>query len=260
MRAESKPHLNELAAQVDGAAVNALPIEQLSRRHSFSLEDAYEIQRLSIDLRLDRGETITGIKMGFTSRAKRRQMGVEEMIFGHLTDAMLVDDGGDMPLSRCIHPRAEPEVAFLMKKPLGGMVSPAQAMAAVEAVAPAIEIIDSRYRDFKFTLEDVVADNCSSSGYVLGSWCSPATDISNLGIVFQFDGRPVDIGSSAAILGHPARSLAAASRLLGRYGLMLEPGWVVMAGSATAAFPLRGNVHVLSEVEALGQVGFLVDQ
>src|SRR5690606_18888326 len=127
------------------------------------------------------------------------------------------------------------------------------AMAAVEAVAPAIEVIDSRYRDFKFTLEDVVADNCSSAAYVLGSWNRPDEDIGNLGMLLEFNGRVVGVGSSAAILGHPARSLAAASRLLGAAGRQLEAGWVVMAGSATAAQPLTTGLHVRATVQHLGR-------
>src|SRR5690606_15497249 len=199
-----------------------------------------------------------GMKMGFTSRAKMVQMGVHDMIWGRLTDGMMIEDGGEVALSRFIHPRVEPEVAFLMKAPLSGMVSPAQAMAAVDAVAPALEIIDSRYKDFKFSLTDVVADNSSSSGFVVGPWCRPDQDLANLGMVLTFDGRPVQIGSTAAILGHPARSLAAAARMAASAGERLEPGWIVMAGGATAAEALRAGVYVQLDVQNLGSVSFSV--
>jgi 2-oxo-3-hexenedioate decarboxylase len=152
----------------------------------------------------------------------------------------------------------EPEIAFLLRTPLAGRVSPLQALAAVEAIAPAMEIIDSRYRDFKFSLEDVVADNASSSGFVVGPWQRPDTDFSNLGMIMSFDGHAVQIGSSAGILGHPLRSLAAAARMVAEAGERLEAGWVVMAGAATAAEALRPGIHVETEVQALGRVAFTV--
>ncbi len=160
--------------------------------------------------------------MGFTSRAKMIQMGVDDMIWGRLSNGMLVEDGGEIDLSRYVHPRAEPEVAFLLGAPLEGDVSAAEAMLAVEAIAPAIEIIDSRYKAFKFSWADVVADNCSSSGYVLGAWQNLDADLSNLGMILEVNGRPAQIGSSAAILGHPARSLAAAARLSSEAGEPLQ--------------------------------------
>ena len=171
---------------------------------------------------------------------------------------MLIADGGTLSLQDYIHPRVEPEVAFLLKSPMSGHLSPAEAMTHVEAVAPALEIIDSRYRDFKFSLTDVVADNCSSAAYVLGPWNRPDGDISNLGMVLTFNGRPVEIGSSAAILGHPARSLADAARFASETGDTLEAGFVVLAGGATAAVALEPDTAVRLEVEALGSTGFSV--
>ena len=95
--------------------------------------------------------------MGLTSRAKMQQMGVSEVIWGRLTDAMRLEEGGEMSHARYTHPRVEPEIAYIMRKPLSGNVSLAEALDAVEAVAPAMEIIDSRYRNFKFALADVIA-------------------------------------------------------------------------------------------------------
>jgi 2-oxo-3-hexenedioate decarboxylase len=196
--------------------------------------------------------------MGFTSRAKMLQMGVSDLIWGRLTDGMVVEDGRETPIDRYIHPRAEPEIAFLLAKPLRGIVTPLEALAAVEAVAPAVEIIDSRYRDFKFSLTDVVADNSSSSGFVVGPWGRPDTDLSNLGMLFDVEGHPPVCVSSAAILGHPLRSLAAAARLTAQYGSGLEAGMIVLAGGAAAALPLAGGNHVGLEVEQLGRLSFNV--
>ncbi len=250
--------IEKIADTVDAAARTATAIPQLSETIDMTVEEAYLVQAMALERRYSRGERQVGIKMGLTSRAKMQQVGVDELLWGRLTNAMLVEDGGEIELSHYVHPRAEPEIAFLMKKPLSGPLSPAQAIAAVEAIAPAIEIIDSRYKDFQFSLSDVVADNSSSSGFVVGPWCRPDLDISNMGVVFELDGHAAQIGSTAAILGHPARSLAAASRMLGADMLTLEQGWIVMAGGVTAAEPLSAGVHVRNTVENLGSVSFSV--
>lgn len=250
--------IQKLASIVDRAALDARAIAQLSAETTLTLAEAYAVQKASIGLRLARGERRVGVKMGFTNRAKAQQMGVHEIVCGRLTDRMIIEDGGNVDFARYVHPRIEPEIAFLLKTPLEGVVTPAQALAAVEAIAPAMELIDSRYENFKFSLEDVVADNASSSGFVVGPWHRPDIDFSNLGIVLSFDGRPVQIGSSAAILGHPLRSLVAAARMSTAGGERLEPGWMVMAGSATTAEPLRRGLFVQTEIQSLGRVAFAV--
>jgi 2-oxo-3-hexenedioate decarboxylase len=194
--------------------------------------------------------------MGFTSRAKMAQMGLSEMIFGRLTDAMLIEAGGTVSRSRFVHPRVEPEVAFLLKRPLAGRIDAMTAVAAVEAVAPALEIIDSRYENFKFSLTDVIADNSSSSGLVIGAWSDPSADLSNLGMVMEIDGASLQIGSTAAILGNPVYSLVAAARLVAERGERLEAGDIVMAGGATAAEALSAGNFVKLSVQRLGTVAF----
>ena len=248
----------KLARTVDTAAYKAKSIAQLSKKTKYSLDDAYAIQAASIQRRLDRGEKRNGMKMGFTSRAKMIQMGLNDMIWGRLTDQMMVEDGDTVSLQNYVHPRVEPEIAFLLKRPLSYPCTAAEALSAVDGVAPAMEIIDSRYHNFKFSLADVVADNSSSSGFVLGAWQSPNVDLTNLGMVLEFNGRPVQIGSSAAILGQPVRSLAAASRLSTDAGRRLEAGWIVMAGGATAAEALKPGIYVRNIVQDLGFVGFSV--
>lgn len=251
--------LADLAAIVDEAARTATAIAQLTDTlPGLTVEDAYAVQALSIARRRARGERRAGYKMGLTSRAKMQQVGVSEVVWGRLTDAMRLTEGGDLRRSAFVHPRVEPEIAYVIGKPLEGEVSAAEALAAVAAIAPAMEIIDSRYRDFKFALPDVVADNSSSSGFYLGTWFPAATDVSNLGIVLEVDGRPVQIGSSAAILGDPIRSLVAAARLVGRAGERLEPGDVVLAGGATAAHPLTPGQFVRTTFQRLGSVSFTV--
>lgn len=251
--------LAAFAAIVDEAARTASAIPQFSETApDFSVEDAYAVQALSVQRRFARGERRAGFKMGLTSRAKMQQVGVSEVVWGRLTDAMRIAEGGEMSRQRYVHPRVEPEIAYLIGRPLAGDVSPLEAQNAVEALCCAVEIIDSRYRDFKFALPDVVADNSSSSGFVLGGWHKPSTDVRNLGILLQVDGQTVQVGSSAAILGDPARSLVAAARVVAQAGLSLEPGDIVLAGGATAAHPLQPGNHVQASFQGLGAVSFNV--
>jgi len=250
------PDIKALAQRVDDAAHFAKEIPQLSEQ--ITLADAYAIQKESLGRRFARGERQVGIKMGFTSRDKMVQMGVHDMIWGRLTDRMIVEDGGKTSFKTYVHPRIEPEIAFLLKHELVGTITPLQALSAVEAVAPAVELIDSRYQAFKFSLTDVVADNSSSSGFVVGPWHAPDVDFSNLGIVVSFNGTPVLVGSTAAILGHPLRSLVAAARFAAEAGEPLQPGWMVMAGGASHAEALKPGLYVECEVQNLGRCSFTV--
>jgi len=245
-----------IAERLDQAMRVAAATPQLSE--PLSLEEAYAVQAASLARRYARGETRVGIKMGFTSRAKMVQMGVDEMIWGRLTDAMLVEDGGTIAFGRYVHPRVEPEIAFVLKDALPASVTPAAALIAVGGIAPALEIIDSRYKDFKFSVTDVVADNSSSSSFVVGPWSDPSEDFSNLGMLLEIDGETRQIGSSAAILGHPIRSLVAAARLAAAAGEPLKAGDIVMAGGATAAEALSPGQHVRLTVQKIGRAEFTV--
>lgn len=243
------------ARQLDDAAVCAQAMAQFPAG-SFDLEQAYVIQRAAIQRRVDRGDSICGIKLGFTSRAKMLQMGVHDLIWGWLTRSMLEEEGASIDLSQYIHPRVEPEVCFLTKRTIDRPMNALQALDCIEAVAPALEIIDSRYRDFRFTLEDVVADNCSSAGVVVGSFSRNFDALSNAGVLMAFNGRHVQIGSTAAILGHPLRAFVQASRLLAANGLCLPAGSLIMAGAATAAQALPPTTHVRCDIHGLGRVEF----
>ncbi|MGH6640310.1 MAG: 2-keto-4-pentenoate hydratase, partial [Polaromonas sp.] len=181
---------------------------------------------------------------------------VHDLIWGWLTESMLEEEGGTVDLARYIHPRVEPEVCFLTRRDISGPITALEAADYVEAVAPALEIIDSRFQNFKFTLEDVVADNCSSAGLVVGPWSRQLDRLGNAGVSVTFDGRTVLSGSTAAILGHPLRSLVQASRLLAACKHSLPAGSLIMAGAATAAQALEPNTHVRCDINGLGRVEF----
>ncbi|CBW75586.1 4-oxalocrotonate decarboxylase (EC 4.1.1.77) [Mycetohabitans rhizoxinica HKI 454] len=250
--------ITEYATLLDTAARDAHEVEQFDLDARLSLEDAYAIQAASIARRLERGERRVGVKMGFTSRAKMLQMGLSDVIWGRLTCAMQLEEGASVSFRRFVHPRVEPEIAFLLKRPLAADVTAPAALAAVEAIAPAIEVIDSRYKNFKFTLPEVIADNASSSGFVIGAWCDPHIDFSNLGLTLNIDGQVKQVGSSAALLGHPLRSLVAAARLSAQAGEPLQAGWIVMAGGATSAEYIAPGQYVSIDIERLGSAGFHV--
>lgn len=252
-------NLMAIAQLLDDAARHATAVPQLSTSgFTLDLAQAYQVQAGSIDRRLARGEQLVGVKMGFTSRAKMQQMGVDDLIWGRLTDGMALSDGGTLQLHHYVHPRVEPEIAFRLGSPLRGEISLAQAMAAVDAVAIAMEVIDSRYENFRFSLVDVVADNSSSSGFVIGPWQAPVADIGTLPIKLLFDNTTVQQDSSAAILGNPYQSLVEAARLAAESGLTLEAGWIVLAGAATAASALHPGTTVSAECPQLGSVALTI--
>ncbi len=246
----------KLAEAIDDATRTATLIPKLSSLGDLSVEEAYAIQGASIARRLARGDEMIGVKMGMTNPVLRAQLGLDDAVFGRLTRTMRATDGGDLKLIPHLSPRVEAELVFLLKKPLSGPVSPAEAMSAVEAVAPAIEIIGTRFDDLAFSLVDALADNVSAFGICVGAWNKPDVDLSNLGMVLEFNGRVAQTGSSAALAGHPARSLAAASRLAAENGMEIKEGWIVLAGSATNPTAIAPGMHVRHVVEKLGTVEF----
>ncbi len=251
-------NLKDLAKIVDEAARNAQPISQLSTGHKFSEKEAYEIQADSIERRYARGEKLVGVKLGFTSKAKMVQMGVHDMIWGRLTDEMLIEKNENVLLEKFIHPRAEPEICFLVKKEITQEVPMSDIKKYISGVASAIEIIDSRYQNFKFSLEDVIADNCSSSGFVVGEWHDVETPIGDLKMDLIINDQVVQSGSSKAILGDPWESAVAATRLCAQHGQVIPAGSYIMAGAATSAVYLEKNQTVKVKVEQLGSVSFSV--
>jgi 2-oxo-3-hexenedioate decarboxylase len=241
--------VDELAARLDRAQQAGKPTEQLTAGTELDVATAYQIQAELVGHRIRRGERLVGLKLGLTSRAKMAQVGVWEVIWGQLTDAMRIPDGGTVEVAGHVHPRVEPEVAFL----LAGEPDPAERFeVAVRAVAPALELIDSRYRDFRFTLPDVIADNASAAGFVLGRWRPVPDRLDHLGVLLEVDGRVVETGSTAAILGDPRRAYHQGVRLAGRAGVRLPAEWVLLAGAATAAVPLTPGSYLQAVVEGLG--------
>lgn len=223
----------------------------------FDVTTAYAVQDAALSRRLARGEHLTGIKLGLTSRAKQQQVGVDTPNTAWLTDAMSLPAGRPVGVDEFIQPRVEPEIAFVLKHALAGPgVDAASALAAVGLVFGALEIIDSRYSGYRFTLADATADNSSSGRYVTGSRGVPPAelDLALEACLVVVDGEVTDSATGAAVLGHPAEALAFAANALGQRGRAIEPGWIVLTGGMTDAVPLVPGRSVRAEFTNLGSV------
>lgn len=247
-------NFNQIAQKLDQAAQQASAVEQISLHHKMNLQESYAVQSISLGRRYLRGEKWVGIKLGFTSKAKMEQMGVHDMIWGRLTDKMFFKSGSELPLKQFIHPRAEPEIAFRVSKDINEQVTLENAKDFVNGLAVAIEIIDSRYKNFKFSLEDVIADNCSSTGFSLGEWMPVDTKIQDVSISLHINEAEVQSGNSNAILGNPWESFVAAARLAQDNGELLAKGAIILAGAATPAVYLDKGQHIEAKAEGLGNV------
>lgn len=217
----------------------------------------YEIQDLTLARRLERGEKLVGIKLGLTSRAKQQRMGVETPFVAWLTDAMILPAGDPVPQDRLIHPRIEPELVFVMGERLEGPgVTAARAMAAVGSVLGGVELIDSRYTDFKFAAGDVIADNASSGAFVTGPVAIPPSevDLSLEAVLVEVDGQIVDSATGAAVQGHPGEALALAANDLATRGHAIEPGWIVLTGGMTDAYFAPPGSSISCHFSSLGSV------
>lgn len=255
---EHREKTSEMALILDRARLEAREIQPLVQTYpELDLEAAYRVQDEGIRLRESRGEKAIGLKMGFTSEAKRQQMGLHLPIYGVLTDRMKVQDGGVFSLKGSIHPKIEPEIAFKIARDLRGKVSREEALAACEWVSAAMEILDSRFTGFKyFSLPDVVADNCSSSHFVVSGRPSSIKDIdlANLTMTMEVNDDPVQSAPSSAISGDPALSIVELCGLLDSRGLALKAGTIVMAGAATQAVPMKSGDRVRLRVTGLETV------
>lgn len=221
------------------------------------LTTAYTVQDETLRRRLARGERLVGVKLGLTSKAKQKRMGIDAPLTAWLTDAMVLPAEAPVPQEELIHPRVEPEIVFVMGRRLAGPgVTADTALAAVASVCGGLEIIDSRYRDFRFTLPDVVADNASSGRFATGAVTVPPDrlDLAAETCWVEVDGEVVDTATGAAVQGHPAEALALAANELGKRGLAIEPGWIVLTGGMTDAVHVTPTTSVRIRFTHLGEL------
>jgi 2-keto-4-pentenoate hydratase len=248
----------EIAEILLGAYTSRQPVEPLTEKYAgLTLEDAYKIQLLQVRRWLSAGARIKGHKVGLTSAAMQRQLGVGQPDYGHLLDSMFWLENEPVPASRFLQPRVEPEIAFVLARELRGPgVTVADAIGAVGFVLPALELIDSRIRDWRIKLLDTIADNASSAGVVLGSTPVPltATDLRLAGCNLHKNGEVAGTGAGGAVLGSPLTALVWLANTLGERGVVLQPGQVILPGSVTAAIPVGAGDTVTATFAGLGSV------
>jgi 2-keto-4-pentenoate hydratase len=248
----------EIAGALLGAYESRKPVDPLTERyHDLTVEDAYEIQLLQVARWVAAGARVKGHKVGLTSAVMQRQFGVSQPDYGHLLDGMFWPEHEQVPLARFLQPRVEPETAFVLARPLRGPgVTVAEAITAVGFVLPALELIDSRIRDWKIGLADTIADNASSGGLVLGSTPVPlaAVDLRLAGCNLHKNGELAGTGACGAVLGSPLTALVWLANTLGARGVVLEEGQVILPGSVTASVPVGAGDTVTATFAGLGSV------
>jgi len=245
----------DLADRLYAAERTRTPIPPLVTTHpEIDVVDAYEIQLYNIHRR-DR--PVLGHKVGLSSPVMQQMMGVDEPDYGHLLDDMALTQAAPVETARYCYPRVEVEVAFLLGADLPGEgCTEADVLAATEAVAPSIELIDSRILDWKISIADTIADNASSAGFVLGdARVDPSdVDLQAIDATLWRNGEQAAKGRSDAVLGNPVRAVAWLAGKVARFGVRLRAGHIVMPGSCTRAIDARPGDEFRAEFVGLGDV------
>lgn len=256
--------IHQSALVLEQARVQSTPVPPLTKsifegETSMSLLEAYTIQQAGIAQRIKAGDRVVGYKMGLTSKAKMEQMGLHTPIYGVLLQSMQIHPQKGYSLKGKIHPKIEPEIAFITSQELKGDVTPEQALRACQYLVPALEILDSRFKDFKyFSLPDVVADNSSSCDFVIGNPIELKNfngDLKKIQVEISEDGTKLHEALSSAALGDPIASLVEQVRLLWEYEQKpLPAGSIVLTGALTAAVQLRAGQKITGRYQGLTNI------
>jgi 2-oxopent-4-enoate/cis-2-oxohex-4-enoate hydratase len=251
-----EPQLIHYGDELYRALRGASAVPPLSQRSpGLTLEHAYRIQQRLLERRLADGERVVGKKIGVTSAAVMQMLGVGQPDFGYLTDAMVYPDGAAIATSGLIQPKAEGEIAFVLKRDLMGPgISAADVLAATEGVMACFEIVDSRIADWNIGIADTVADNASCGAYVLGDrLVDPRTlDLRTCGMVLEKNGEVVVTGAGAATMGSPVNAVAWLANTLGRLGMPLKAGEVILSGALGAMVPVRAGDNLRVAIAGIG--------
>ncbi len=248
----------ELAQLLAAAERDGAPIEPISDAHpNLDVADAYEIQLLNIRRRVEGGSVVRGHKVGLSAKVMQRMFGVDEPDYGHLLHEMFVYEGEAVPTVELCAPRVEVEIGFVLGAPLAGPgVTAADVVRATDHIVPAIEIIDSRIRDWNIKLVDTIADNASASRVVLGA--NPTllrdVDVRLIGAVLRHNGEVAETGCAAAVLGNPVTAVAWLANKVASFGVELKAGDVVLPGSCTRALDVSPGDFIRADFDTLGHV------
>jgi 2-keto-4-pentenoate hydratase len=250
--------LHHVAVELQEAERRSMPIQPISKQYpNLGIDDAYAIQLEGVRLRVADGDRVRGHKVGLTAQVMQRQFGVRQPDFGHLLASMFHPEGEALPVDGLIAPRVEPEVAFVLARPLQGPgVTVADVLAATDFVMPALEIIDSRIADWQITITDTVADNASSARVVLGGNRTALADIDPrlIGVVLRRNGEIAETGASGAVLGNPVYAVAWLANTIARHDGMLREGDLIMPGTCTRAVTMEPGDTVRADFDHLGHV------
>jgi 2-oxopent-4-enoate/cis-2-oxohex-4-enoate hydratase len=248
--------INSLGDELYAAVKDCRVLEPLTSRHTdLTINDAYRIQQRLNARRIEAGERVIGKKIGVTSQVVMDMLGVYQPDFGMLTDAMLYKEGEGIPVASLIQPKAEGEIAFVLKHDLRGPgVTAADVLAATEGVMACFEIVDSRIRDWKIRIEDTVADNASCGAFVLGDrMVDPReVDLVDCAMRLEKNGEVVTTGTGAAALGNPLEAVAWLANMLGRLNEPLRAGEVVLSGSLAAMVPVAAGDSLNVSIDGIG--------
>ncbi len=249
--------LKEVADRLHAAERERKAIDPPAAQGTLSAADAYRIQMINVERSVAAGRKIVGRKVGLTSLAMQKMLGVDEPDFGHLFDDMMLANGDECRVGTLMLPRIEPEIAFVLARELRGPgVTRADVMAAAEYVTPALEIIDTRIRDWKISLVDTIADNASSARVVLGAEKSSPTacDLAKVGMTLEKNGIAVESGVGAAVLGHPAEPVAWLANKIAEFGQTLAAGSIIIPGALCRAVDVAAGDSIVARYEHLGSV------
>lgn len=248
--------IKQLGDELYQAWSDVKPVQPLTDRYSdITIADAYQIQQQTIARRVQAGEKVVGKKIGITSQAVMDMLKVNQPDFGYLLSNMVYAQGEAIPVSTLLQPKAEGEIAFILKKDITGPgVTVADVMAATDAVTTCFEIVDSRVQDWRIKIQDTVADNASCGVFVLGDrLVSPKSlDLRNCGMVFEKNGSVIGTGAGAAALGHPANAVAWLANALGALGVSLKAGEIILSGSLAAMEPVVAGDNLQVSIGGLG--------
>jgi 2-keto-4-pentenoate hydratase len=237
--------IEDTARLIMDARADKRPIRALTDTAAITMEQAYEVQAEVTRRRIALGQRVVGWKLGYTSQAMREQMGIGEMNFGPLTDAMTLPNHALVPES-AVQPLVEPEAAFILAKPLRPPCGIDDVLDATAGVRACLEVVDPIWTDRRFLIQDNTADGSSAAFYVLGDHVSPH-DLPDIKVALRHDGVQVAIATAAAAGGHPAAGVAWLAAQLGQRGLSLNAGDVVLTGGLTKAIPLEPGHSVSAE-------------
>jgi 2-oxopent-4-enoate/cis-2-oxohex-4-enoate hydratase len=254
-----KNRITQLGDELYEALTGNIMLAPLTEREpQITIDDAYAVQQQLLSRRLAGGARVVGKKVGVTSRAVMNMLEVYQPDFGYLLDDMLYNDGDSIPRDSLIQPRAEGEIAFVLKHDLNGPgISAADVLRATDFVMPCFEIVDSRIRDWKIRIQDTVADNASCGVFVLGNGAADPRklDLATCGMVLEKNGEIVATGAGAAALGNPVNAVAWLANTMGRLGVPLRAGEVILSGALAAMFPAAAGDHFRVTIGGLGTCG-----